>query len=457
MMNKKFYWITWISLSILLASYYANALVGEDKSLFLPGETSAGHYQIEMACTQCHSESFSDDQVLQKACVKCHGKELKSVEDSHPKSKFTDPRNADRTAILDARLCITCHREHQPGITGEMGVTLPKDFCKLCHFDIEEDRPSHKGMVFDTCANAGCHNFHDNEALYEDFLVKHMGEKDTTPGAVVPARNLKSYYEERSGKPVAPLFLEQHDAPSSAIKDNKLLVQWAYTEHAGSAVNCSACHREKSDRDEWIDKPDHKACKQCHELELNGFYEGKHGMRLRHDLSPMQVGMARQTMDDDASHDSLDCMSCHKDHTFDTTKAAVEACLSCHDDDHSNAYKKSPHYELWLKESSGEAPRNTGVSCATCHMPRVKRKQNYIERTVVVHNQNMNLRPNEKMIRSVCMNCHGLALSIDALADKQLVKNNFNDMPSKHIESIEMAKKRELLKQKEKQGKKKPS
>jgi len=94
--KKKYYWLALLFISISLASYYANALVGDDKSLFLPGITSSGHYQIEMACTECHSESFSDDLVLQKVCVKCHGKELKSIDDSHPRSKFTDPRNADR-------------------------------------------------------------------------------------------------------------------------------------------------------------------------------------------------------------------------------------------------------------------------------------------------------------------------------------------------------------------------
>jgi hypothetical protein len=57
----------------------------------------------------------------------------------------------------------------------------------------------------------------------------------------------------------------------------------------------------------------------------------------------------------------------------------------------------------------------------------------------VQHNQNDNLRPNEKMIRSVCMNCHGLKFSIDALADPELVKRNFIGLPSRHIQSIDMA------------------
>ena len=53
-----------------------------------------------------------------------------------------------------------------------MGVTLPKDYCFICHHDVADDRPSHKGLAFTTCASAGCHRFHDNRALYQDFLVK---------------------------------------------------------------------------------------------------------------------------------------------------------------------------------------------------------------------------------------------------------------------------------------------
>ena len=36
------------------------------------------------------------------------------------------------------------------------------------------------------------------------------------------------------------------------------------------------------------------------------------------------------------------------------------------------------------------------------------------------HNQNDGLRSNEKMIRPVCLDCHGLGFAIDALADDDL-------------------------------------
>ena len=76
---------------------------------------------------------------------------LKAENDSHPLSKFTDPRNADRIDGLDARYCVTCHQEHRPGITRAMGVTLPDDYCFHCHHDIAKDRPSHAGLKFTTC------------------------------------------------------------------------------------------------------------------------------------------------------------------------------------------------------------------------------------------------------------------------------------------------------------------
>ena len=58
---------------------------------------------------------------------------------------------------------------------------------------------------------------------------------------------------------------------------------------------------------------------------------------------------------------------------------------------------------------------------------------------LVQHNQNDTLRPNEKMIRPVCLSCHGLAFAIDALADPALVARNFAGRPLGHVESIDMA------------------
>ena len=58
------------------------------------------------------------------------------------------------------------------------------------------------------------------------------------------------------------------------------------------------------------------------------------------------------------------------------------------------------------------------------------------------HNQNDTLRPNEKMIRPVCLDCHGLEFSLDALADAALVERNFTGTPTVHVESVEWAMRR---------------
>jgi hypothetical protein len=60
----------------------------------------------------------------------------------------------------------------------------------------------------------------------------------------------------------------------------------------------------------------------------------------------------------------------------------------------------------------------------------------------VDHDQNANLRPRDKMLRTVCLSCHGLGFSIDALADGDLVDRSFNGRPSVHVPSLDMAERR---------------
>ena len=178
-----------------------------------------------------------------------------------------------------------------------------------------------------------------------------------------------------------------------------------------------------------------EVCSECHQGELDGFGEGRHGMRLAQQMSAMATADARQIMKPEIENKTLSCGSCHEVHAADIQYAAVQACQSCHDDQHSNNYQQGPHYTLWQQQLSGEGEANSGVSCASCHLPRVT--EGGVVR--VEHNQNHNLRPNEKMIRDVCMACHSLRFSIDALADSELIKNNFNGQPSQHVESIDWA------------------
>ncbi len=384
------FWALWAALSLAAGLGLAKRFqVGEDREVFLPGKTSHGHYQIELKCEVCHTEPFGSSEGLQEACESCHSAELDEAQDSHPRTKFTNPRNAERVANLDARLCVTCHSEHQPERTGTMGLSLPEDYCYECHQDIAEERASHEGLAFDSCASAGCHNFHDNRALYEDFLVKHAGEAPLL------------------ASPLRPLSAEK---------------------------SCPAESRKNLTSDTPLDE-----CRECHDRETQSWLEGRHGMRIAQGLSPMQPGMARLPMKKDAAHLDLSCASCHANTGGEAQSLSVvevDSCLGCHNDQHSLAYKASPHFELLQLEESGRIARGGGVSCATCHMPRVEDDSGEMW---VNHNQNANLRPNEKMIRSVCGACHGLPFSIDALADPSLIQNNFSGFPTGHVQSVDFA------------------
>lgn len=436
------------------------------KTMLLPGETTHGHYQIELACNACHTPMMG---VKQDACLECHQEELNISKDTHPSKKFNDPTNAQRLKVLDAQKCITCHREHVPERTHPMGLSLPTDYCYHCHQDVMKQRPSHKDFAFDSCATAGCHNYHDNRALYENFLSKHSAELDMLDrqkvllrtSSLAPESISKSAAENfAAGKvPLAkssdaqssdakvelsttPLTLADADAPESVETSQAILDDWATTAHAAAQVNCTQCHVDNVDESNnreatWDNQVDHQTCGKCHERELAGFTDGKHGMRLALQLNPMTPREARLKMKSARAHESLNCASCHSGHRFDTQFAAVAACLSCHDDRHSLAYQSSSHYELWKSEVAGDGQPGTGVSCATCHMPRIEDDDGNV---VVQHNQNDNLRPNEKMIRSVCNHCHGVAFSIDALADEKLIQNCFQGEPSVHIQSVDMVK-----------------
>lgn len=438
-MTRGGYWVAWGVVAFTVSTYLGLSLARGEKAVFLPGATTAGHYQIELSCDTCHTPFQG---VSNEPCLKCHAEELAAADDSHPKSKFTDPRNAEFASKLDAISCISCHREHHPGIARAMGVTLPDDYCRLCHEKVGADRPTHKTFAFNTCATAGCHNYHDNTALYEDFLVAHANDPDVASVPVVAQRRLADVFRALGHASTPAVSRDNHDAPPTMRVDAALLTDWATTSHARAGVNCTGCHQPPGGTGQeasWVDRPGLKVCAGCHDNTLRGFLGGKHGMRLAADLGPMTPEAARQPMKSDSHTRELSCTSCHSAHRFDTSRAAVDACVGCHDDRHTLAYKESPHYKLWVRERDRQAPEGSGVSCATCHLPRERRSEQGKELVFVQHNQNLNLRPNEKMVRTVCLNCHGLRFSLDALADTVLVARNFKGRPARHIESIDMA------------------
>ncbi len=452
---QTFGWVGWFVLMAVFAAYLSSVMfVSEDKTILIPGKTTDGHYQIEMQCTACHKDDFSDlanTRVINEACLKCHQEDLDAAADSHPVKKFKDPRNAARLENIDAMQCIVCHTEHHAAVTNKMGVTQPEDYCAHCHQTIGEERPSHAGMGFDTCATAGCHNYHDNLTLYESLLARHAQDPDMLDEQLIPPSSFPAAYRESAEQPITALTRGDMDAPASVEVDEKLINDWLETAHANAGVSCMDCHQsspEDGNQPIWIEKPTYTSCQQCHDHEVKGFLKGKHGMRLAAGLSPMTPGMARRPMKTEAAHQELSCVSCHNSHRFDRQVAAVDSCISCHDDSHSQNYFESPHYGLWLKELSGESPAGSGVSCASCHMPRTDIGTKSNPQIRVEHNQNSNLTPNEKMIKTTCMNCHGLGFAIDNMADPTVIQTNFSERTEIHNPSVDMAWERELEKRK---------
>lgn len=425
--------VLWLLLTAGIGSYYGFVFTkAEDKSALLPGKTTHGHYQIELACDACHDQEeveniFTTSGVSNKACNTCHAEDLEDASDSHPTRKFKNPENFAFLEHVDALQCITCHREHNEKITGEMGVTIPADYCTHCHQVTLENLPSHPDLPFNSCATSGCHNYHDNRALAPSFLLSHFAEPKHLPSQVLPLTDPLFAWTADGNKARPPLSAAEADAPAEHAKNQQILTDWHETSHAAAGINCTDCHGG-TDTKPWIEKPDHTTCATCHESEVSGFLKGKHGMRLASGkLPPMTPADARLPMKAAAAHESLSCSSCHEPHRYDRKFAASQACISCHDDAHSKNFAASPHARLWQAELDGTGAPGTGVSCATCHLPREKHGDAFSAN----HNQNANLTPNEKMLQNVCMKCHGMQFAMDALADENLILLNFAGTPSR--------------------------
>lgn len=439
MKNYKFkFWHYGLLVTVIGAALITYNLEASDKSFFLGGETSHGHHQVELACSTCHGGGFAGEDAMQQACLSCHKDELVEANDSHPRKKFLDPRNAGLLEHLDARLCVSCHTEHKPEITHEMGVTLAGDFCIHCHSDIADNRPNHAEFAFDTCASAGCHNYHDNRYLYEDFLAAQLESPDLLTSGQLPLRTLVKSWQQAhpESEPLSIADADLHLAEPTSATLAEVHSNWASSTHAKTETNCSACHvgnQTSFTSTEIVDM-----CSDCHVQQREQFTRGKHGLRLSSQLpesfrrmagamSPVEAQIPMK----EAADDEISCISCHGAHDTDTRFAAVDACLSCHNDDHSRNFLSSAHFKTWQQDE------NLGVSCASCHLPR----EIHAGKVVVNHNQNHNLRPNEKML-PVCLNCHGVEFSVAALADENLLKNNFSSPVEKDHTTFKLIRER---------------
>jgi len=501
-------WIVWIVATLAAGGALASLMfVGGPRDLLLIGETTSAHHQIELACDSCHTAPFyatskQVNKAMNKACLSCHEDELKVSNDSHPVKKFRDPRNADRLEKLNALYCHTCHAEHVPEVTRPMAVTLPVDYCNACHQDIATERPSHAGLGFETCASAGCHNYHDNTALYEDFLVKHAGvpdfiEKAVQPFAAIsraehpvlvarsaedPAEALKAYLTELEDADATDeeLYAEVEKRLSAALtaKDaaappkhltKAAVALWDGSAHALAGVNCGGCHapdvKDQTDvaalSDAWIEAPEREVCADCHKKQARSFVEGKHGMRFHPKLSKPRkapkdgiekiahslfadepltaMTVGESSLPMKADAAHLELGSCNACHKPHEVDLKVAAVDACAGC-HDDSHTRAYFGSPHHKLWEAELAGDAPAgSGVTCADCHMPKLEDRRDGFVTTHNQNAYLRPNEKMIRPVCTSCHGLEFSIDALADPELVEGNFNGRPTTHIDSVDWA------------------
>lgn len=212
---------------------------------------------------------------------------------------------------------------------------------------------------------------------------------------------------------------------------------WKGSLHALNDVNCSSCHEDQKTK-EFVAKPTGESCKTCHEDAVDTFLLGKHGIRLLEGQTPLQPSMARLPMKEEAHDKLMTCNTCHDVHSVKTIPAATDACLSCHNDQHSLNYENSKHAELFAADRNLPRPSGESVSCATCHLPRHTVTSGEAEVAHVNHNNTYTLLPRDRMVQEVCMNCHGVEYSYNSIFDDELVEANFDKAPTESMETFEL-------------------
>ena len=220
----------------------------------------------------------------------------------------------------------------------------------------------------------------------------------------------------------------------SAKQLEEIQQQWQGSAHALAEVNCSSCHQNEGTK-QVVAKPPVESCRECHENSVDTFLLGKHGIRTLEGMSPLTPAMAHLPMKDSAKNAQMNCNSCHNVHSVNTSVAATDSCLTCHNDKHSLNYKDSPHAKL-ANLSELPRPNQMAVTCATCHLPRTHKG----DTVLVNHNNTYNLLPRDRMVKDVCLNCHGLEHAYNSIFDDELVEINFARLPTQELETFELVK-----------------
>ncbi len=224
--------------------------------------------------------------------------------------------------------------------------------------------------------------------------------------------------------------------------------QWETSAHALNNVNCASCHQNEETK-AFVAQPTYESCQSCHENPAQTFLLGKHGIRLLEGDSPLQPKRARLPMKHDALAQQMNCNTCHDAHTVNTLQASVDSCLSCHNDNHSLNYENSKHgkavFAAIAANPSLPRPGDEMVTCATCHLPRSAQKKG--DGTLLVkvnHNNTYTLKPRDRMVGEVCMNCHGVEYSYNSIFDDELVEADFDRPPTLEHPSFELVRAAEI-------------
>lgn len=220
---------------------------------------------------------------------------------------------------------------------------------------------------------------------------------------------------------------------------DEITAQWQTSAHGLNDVNCASCHQNEETK-EFIETPNHESCQSCHEQSVDTFLLSKHGIRLLEEKSPLTPAMARLPMKHDAMDQQMNCNACHNVHSANTVEASVDACLTCHNDNHSLNYQNSKHAELFADSKELPRPGAGAVSCATCHLPRVVDDRLETPVVHVNHNNTYNLKPQDRMVGDVCMNCHGIEYSYNSIFDPELVEANFDRSPTLDLQTFDLMK-----------------
>lgn len=222
--------------------------------------------------------------------------------------------------------------------------------------------------------------------------------------------------------------------PTFALTTDEATQQWQVSAHAMQEVNCSSCHQPE-ETGVFVAQPDVESCRSCHESSTETFLLGKHGIRTLEGESPLTPAMALLPMHADALDQQMNCNTCHNVHQLDTRVAAVEACLTCHSDRHSLNYADSKHAGLLVGNEGLPRPTGGEVTCATCHLPRLSQEGS----VRVNHNNTYTLKPRDRMVAEVCMNCHGMEFAYTNIFDDDVVEANFARASELKNESLLMA------------------